>query len=336
MKKGKEMQGITLVALVVTIVVLLILAGISLTIAKSLLIDKAIIASNVTLESSIKERIEMLWLESEASYLEKKDNSTMSKQDYFKQKLENQEDFTDIIIKENEDKNMETSFKYKNKEYTFIVSATGKANLIQYLKGNVKVGDYIAYPIEYDDVYSEKHYTAENGWRVIDDGVMEGTSGTVRIISTAVPAKWYYDLSNQYENSTVAIEELRNDFENLDLTDKNVENIKGSYFMNAEIAEKITTITLSDLNHAYNAIYGTNRKSNDTTDLVHKDNLLYLKNIDYWLMTASSEEENKIYCVNNEKIIIDSDARMGIRPVISLKEKQTGICYSNNVWKLED
>lgn len=327
------MKGITLIALIITVIVLLILASISLTIAKSLIIDKAIVASNMTLEESIKERIEMIWIECEASYVETTDNHKISKQDYFKQKLENEAGFTDIEMTENEDKSIHTSFKYKNKEYTFIVSQTGKTNLVQYLKGNVKVGDYISYPIEYDDVYSEKHYTAENGWRVIDDGVMEGTSGTVRIVSAAVPAKWFYNLSEKYQNHAEAIDEVMNHFEDLDLTDKNANNIKGSYFMDDEIAENITTLTLSDLNYAYNAIYGTKRKPDSRNDLEYKTDLFYLKNIDYWLMTANLEEDEKIYGVNNGEIISDSDTRMGIRPVISLKKNQTGVEHSN-LWRI--
>lgn len=333
MKMEKEMKGITLIALTITIIVLLILVGVSLVIAKNLLIDKAIIASNVTIEEALKERVEMLWMEVEASYAEGKESHKISKQDYFKEKLENEEDFTDVEMKENEDKNTHISFKYKNREYTFIVSSTGEANLVQYLKGNVKVGDYIAYPIEYNDVNSEKHYTAQNGWRVIDDGIMEGTSGTVRIVSSAIPAKWFYDLVDSYQNQAEAIGKLTNHFEDLDLTDKNAVDIKGSCFMNHEIAEKITTLTLSDLNYAYNAIYGTNRVANDTTDLADKLGLFSIENADYWLMTANPEDNKKIYCVNNGKITSDSDTRMGIRPVISLKEDQTGSVYSN-VWKI--
>lgn len=215
-----------------------------------------------------------------------------------------------------------------------VVTSDGKVNLYYLLKGNVKVGDYVEYPIEYTDVYSNEYYTSITGWRVIDDGVMLGTSGNVRLVSTGIPAKWYYD-SAIYKNNAEAVDVLRNDFENVNLIDNAKKSIKGSNFKVSKIANQISAMSLSDLNYAYNSICNINRDADDISILDKKDDLLYIDNLQsyYWLATAQKNDTNNIYCINVGITTGFPIARMGIRPVIYLDENQTGILESN-VWKL--
>ena len=54
-------------------------------------------------------------------------------------------------------------------------------------------GMFIAYNVEYTDVYKGYEYTSKNGWRLLDytdNG--DGTLSNVKLISTGVPAKLYY------------------------------------------------------------------------------------------------------------------------------------------------
>lgn len=69
----KSRKGITLLALVVTIIVLLILAGvgISMLTGNNSVIDKAADAKEKTLESQIKEEIEIAWAAAEAKAVAK-------------------------------------------------------------------------------------------------------------------------------------------------------------------------------------------------------------------------------------------------------------------------
>lgn len=296
-------------------------------IANNIILDKVILASSKTMEAMIKEQIEMNWMDIEASYLmEVKNNPNINKEEYFKEHFK-LNDGTECKFDFKNQTVIVTVF-YKNKSYQFIISQNGKATYITDLKGNVKVGDYIDYPVEYTDIYSQIHYTKENGWRVIDDGKMKGTTGQVRIISTGIPAKWYYD-PEIFENGKVAVDALLNDFEQLELQSNSI-----SFFKVEPIAEKITTISLKDFNNAYNEIYNTKREANDISALQHKNELFYVGNkAYYWLATNSIENDKNIYFVAEEEIREDSDLRNGIRPVICLKENITGI-FESGIWKI--
>ena len=56
MKVVKNGEGITLIALTITIIVLMILAGVSWTILNSYIIEKAVLASSETNKSEERER----------------------------------------------------------------------------------------------------------------------------------------------------------------------------------------------------------------------------------------------------------------------------------------
>lgn len=74
MKNLRNEKGITLVALVVTIIVLLILAGVSLSLVAggNGIINKAATAQDKTLDSSAKEQVELKLAEAAADYYEDK------------------------------------------------------------------------------------------------------------------------------------------------------------------------------------------------------------------------------------------------------------------------
>ena len=61
MKVVKNGEGITLIALTITIIVLMILAGVSWTILNSYIIEKAVLASSETNKSEERERRELNW-----------------------------------------------------------------------------------------------------------------------------------------------------------------------------------------------------------------------------------------------------------------------------------
>lgn len=338
MKFIRSNKGITLIALAVTIIVLLILAGITLIIANELIIDKVITASTKTIEASLQEKVEMALADVETGYwVELKKNPEIDKQEYFEREfpksLQNLEDVKDIAITGKIENTRLITFKYKDKTFTFNVSKEGKVNFLVLLKGNVKVGDYVEYPMEYEDVYSEKLYTSENSWRVIDDGKMKGTSGQVRLISTGVPAKWYYNFL-EYENAKIAVDRLINDFENLDLLDSlDGKLMKGKELKDETLADKITTLTLSDFNYDYNEIHKTNRKPNDISKIESIHELFFLEKSYYWLATNHAEDDKSIYFVSKQEIKSDNDLRAGVRPVICLKENLMGT-FESGRWKI--
>jgi len=190
------------------------------------------------------------------------------------------------------------------------------------LKNYVKIGDYVEYPFEYYDIYTGKYYSSSNGWRVIDID----DSGSIKIISTGIPVEWYYEVGDN---------NIKHNFELLtNLNMYNKELITGKNFKIDGIADKIENLSLADLNNFCNKIYGANREENDTSKLIDSYELFYLPNefTYYWLSTNDVDDNEKIYYVSHNAIESEKDYRLGIRPVITLKDNWMGI-YVNDVWK---
>ncbi len=174
-RKGKKQSGITLVALVVTVVVLLILAGVSiyLVLDNNGIITKAGEAKDRTAIEAIKEARE-LW----SAEVELGSNESLS--DYlFRQGLITEEE---KIIVDNEGKITRGDYKYSLKE-----------TLVDMFKaGDLKVGDVINYPNPTevlaevkatDSNYSNTGYTspASRTGMSIEDGYSEDMNQTFTI-----------------------------------------------------------------------------------------------------------------------------------------------------------
>ena len=266
MKHLENAKGVTLIALVTTIIVLLILIGVSCGVVSDMILEKAVLASTETAAATKHELEELTW-------------------------FENVDPF------------------HPNKVL---------------LRGNVKIGDCVAYPVEYYDVYTKEFYGANNGWIVIDDG---SDSGNVKLISRGIPAKWFYKVENADElNDFTKMEELKN-YENM--------AIKGESFMVREIANKVTTLSLPELNHLCNKMYGTNRAENDTSILDKDCELFALDDEDsyYWLATKNEKDSTKLYCVTYDSMESLKNIRLGVRPVIVLNKNLTGV-LENGVWNI--
>jgi len=190
------------------------------------------------------------------------------------------------------------------------------------LKYNVKIGDYIEYPFEYNDVYTGEYYNMWNGWRVVDIDDF----GCIKIISTGIPAEWYYEVGDS---------NIKDNFKLLsDCGLYNKNSIIASKFKIDGIASKIQNLSLSDLNNLCNKIYGAKRSENDTSRLIDSYELFYLPDefTYYWLSTNDVNDNEKLYYVSHNSIESEKNYRLGIRPVITLNENLVGI-FSNSVWK---
>lgn len=328
----KHKNGITLISLVISIIVVLILAGIVVSISYQTLLNKTETAINTTVEAMLEERVEMALADYDFSYwyniyYVKKLVEEDSFVEEFKVELQSMIEAEDIVF----DGNILT-FTYKSDQYKFYISEDKSVNAIYDLKGNVQIGDYLEYEVEYIDVYSHEKYTAPNGWVVIDDGLVEGTSGTVKILSKGVPGKWYSTMMAEETGANFA-DELNNNFSQIRLLGDSGDRFYGSTFFN-NFANKVKILSLEELNFAYNIINNENRNIYDTSRLTKMDDLFYLEDVNayYWIST-NTLNNNSLYYTNCGEILNNSDLRMGIRVVVELKDDLSAI-FKSGVWKI--
>ena len=248
--------------------------------------------------------------------------------------------FNDSLIMDKADlarvKMKEASIKENNEIRKSELQIVEYANITVNLKGNVKVGEYIDYPIEYDDAYTKIHYNSSNGWRVIDDGIMPGTSGSVKIISSHIPIKFLYYPAGYNNNVDNAIYDLTTNFANKSFNWGATRNkVNGSYFNVSNLSKGITTLTIEELNNAYNLMNGTYRALNSIDELNEYDDLFKLTGPAQYYWIASKPQDNNIdmYCMSEHGIMSDSEMRFGVRPVVILNDDLGGE-YKNGFWKI--
>ena len=159
-QKLKNNKAITLIALVVTIVVLLILAGISISLVAgdNGLIKKARDARDETRYASIKEEVE-LW-KADKSLAETTGGNRESLNDFI----------TRLKLKDNEQENVEKDASGKIKKITIkigdkTIELSDSKTLVEAFKdGEIKVGDYLNYNTKVDTSKNYKSETNQNGW----------------------------------------------------------------------------------------------------------------------------------------------------------------------------
>ena len=192
MKKQKRSNGITLIALVITIIVLLILAGVSI----AALGGQNGILTNAT-EAKRKSEIGDI-IDGARIDINEKQMGKLSPEI-------TEEEFREILEKygtiEGEGELLEQTLVTEN-GYEIPVKDiwegpfAGEEPPTEVL--DLQVGDYVKYNVTYTDVYTGFEFTAENGWRVLDPGINngDGTVSGLKLISTGIPAKLNYQYSN--------------------------------------------------------------------------------------------------------------------------------------------
>ena len=153
----KRTKGITLIALVVTIVVLLILAGVSinLVIGQNGIITRAGDAKDATKYSNIKDEYEMYKTN---KYLESATGGTGGQSfSEFLQDLKNRGMLTDEDIAQiNSENKLTISDKYEISFAKTLVDA--------FKDGDIKVGDYLNYSTKLNTTATYTSTANENGW----------------------------------------------------------------------------------------------------------------------------------------------------------------------------
>ena len=212
----KLKKGITLIALVITIIVLLILAGISISMLSgdNGILQKATDVKTNSNNAQIKERLQLAYHSAltggQGSYT--KDN--------LEEELEKEFGENNYNVDDSDNTNWILSAKGQD-----VTIPAGKATEIGKLaseifesdgttEGKMHIGDYVNYPVYYDNVSSYEYYTGEEfipadeyiGWRVLS---IEGTGDTsyIKLVSAGCPINYkagygscYVDTNNLTKN----------------------------------------------------------------------------------------------------------------------------------------
>lgn len=204
-------SGITLIALVITIIVLLILAGVSINaiMGDEGLMSNARSAKENTRGGNVKEKVELVVKENqlnEYSDVDKKTRQEVIDELYADEQLTDEEvellKTTDIITIGN----IEIDFSLLNDD------EDNSGEDVEIVDAELLIGDYVEYNVSYTDMYSDTDsetddsqpytFSATDGWRVIYTGEKQadGSYRGTKLISTGIPAKFgssYVDPTNE-------------------------------------------------------------------------------------------------------------------------------------------
>lgn len=209
--KSTKQNGITLIALVITIIVLLILAGVSIATltGQNGILTQANNAKTSTEIGDEKEKVELSAISALA-----KDNGGEIKRDYLNNEL------TSYIGTEGTDYSLSQTapfvVKYLDSGRSYLIDENGNVSEYVNIAEYVKVGDYVAYTPddkaddEYYDKFGETYSGYANGnigqddtlkWRVLNINI----DGTVDLISDKPTSKSVYFKGARGYNNGVAI-----------------------------------------------------------------------------------------------------------------------------------
>ena len=181
--KIKQTKGITLIALVITIIVLLILAGVTIA---TLTGENGIL----TRASDAAERTER------ANIIEQAQTDILGIQAE-KESSEITENELETILASygtlNGEGNILDKTLVTEKGYQIPVKEIYNGTLVRE-PVILEIGDYVKYDVTYTDVFTGNEFTSETGWRVLETGTNngDGTYTGLKLISTGIPAQLYY------------------------------------------------------------------------------------------------------------------------------------------------
>ena len=175
----KKERGITLIALVITIIVLLILAGvsISLVVGDNGVLTQATNSVETNRKASAKEDVEMAWAGATSKYWEDWANNSATIADlaFYQGELENKETSVGIINSisaGDAEGTYELSYTYKSvnpdQPYTFIIDANGKATLQKNGNAAEIAADRtnIGQPVNYGVSYTYYGSSINTNWEI--------------------------------------------------------------------------------------------------------------------------------------------------------------------------
>ena len=182
--KRERERGITLIALVITIIVLLILAGVTIA---TLTGDNGILtkASQAKEENILGQEKDEMLIAYSGAMLEKEGKDSVVADD-----LNSQFSTNGTLATANGDDPIVVTFTETGNVYT--INSDGTIT-----EGTPYIDDsYVQYDVSYTDVTTGTKYTKNTGWRILNQNQNEDGTYDLDIISTGIPAGLYYDYSS--------------------------------------------------------------------------------------------------------------------------------------------
>jgi hypothetical protein len=270
---NRKEQGITLIALIITIIVLLILAGVSISqlLGDNGIITKTVEASGATKSATAKEDVELAWSSVTAGYYEAlyKNKTSVDEKTYFSEDAINKElnsgkisNYSGYVEKG------KITFTYTlnstNDVYEMSLNTGASSNNLKiltcngvvvdtddpdptYLADVVEIGDYVDIGIDYEnstsdiDLNYDAGTTELKGWRVLSS-----SNGSVTLISAGAPLTYkYWGGSARTDNVAEPLNNLYTTL--LHDVDESADREKESYYNYCGFTNEKTTFNMKNV-----------------------------------------------------------------------------------------
>ena len=258
-RKNKSQSGITLIALVITIIVLLILAGISIQMltGENSILSQAGRARTANDETQIKEKIQLAYhsalTEGQGSYTKESLENELKKEFQKDYSVDDSDDLNWIITVKGQRVTIPAGKKIIVWNFASEIFDESETN-----QEKMHIGDYINYPIFYNNVtihntsWTGSAQLKYTGWRVLgSDG--EGEDESIILISTGVPLSFYFYTYKTFPPA------FHTDTGNVKLFQTAIQNYGYNTFracgFKVNETDENTITTISDLSNLFNNQY---------------------------------------------------------------------------------
>lgn len=314
----KSQKGITIVSLVVTIILLLILAGITIIglIGENRLLNKTKEAKKNQLIADELEKIKLSVLTTQSKL-----EGELTKSEL--EQTMSDEFGKDIIL------NGEDTWIYEGEYKEYFIFQDGRIEEKEDYS-QLSIGDYVNYNVYYENLnsYNSKYKVKNeyNGWRIIS---IDKENNIVKLVSAGIPLTYKYN----YGNTSQTVETLTSNFlddstvfaeygfkDNDDNLINNTSDMK-KLFLNEVTAQKsgipkVASITKNDLGEKFNGDrWGT--FAGEDLFSIPCDELNENEYAPYWL--ASPYYSQQLWSIWIKGTIQNQNSKtLGIRPVVTL------------------
>jgi len=362
MKNVKTNRGITLIALVVTIIVLLILAAVTigLVLGQNGIIGKANKAKNAADIATGKDQVQLALTKVVSDKLEDGKTTSDIKAEDLQTELQ-KTDSSASVTGTNPD--FTAKYHVSEIEYEYKINTekqmVAESSTTEVAYSELSIGDYVNYPVYYENTESHGLIAADkfSGWRILSiEG--SGENSYVRLISAGFPLSYIHDYGHQ---ASTCVENLTTNFFQTEINTSTVTNNKfyncgfkteGTYIENMESVKnlfineytatnvegypKVQSMTKDDVDKVLGSVssnesYVNGEKYNDLLAVPCKDETS--KYALTWLATEGSGTYLLYSIFSDGKVSESSAGYYGIRPVISLK---TNVKFKEATTKIND